>query len=83
MHVCTYCTYKTVVFVVEKFMQYDYSVIDGHFALCLLGVSLDSEIGPASVFHPPNKETLLNPTSTFGPKPFLFVVKPVSTCMYT
>lgn len=48
----------------------------------LPGVSLDSEIGPASVFHPPNKETLLNPTSTFGPKPFLFIIKPVSTYMY-
>ncbi|XP_019858101.1 PREDICTED: grainyhead-like protein 2 homolog isoform X2 [Amphimedon queenslandica] len=37
-------------------------------------VNLDSEIGPATVFHPPCKETTLTPTSTFGPKPFLFKV---------
>ncbi len=36
------------------------------------GVSLDVEIGPAAVFHPPCKETVLTPTSTFGQKPTLY-----------
>jgi transcription factor CP2-like protein len=40
------------------------------------GVPLDSDI-PTSVFHPPTRETALNPTSTFGPKPFLFVPEQV------
>jgi transcription factor CP2-like protein len=38
-------------------------------------VNLDSDIGPSTVFHPPCKETTLTPTSTFGPKPFLFALK--------
>ena len=46
------------------------------------GVSLDTEIGPSAVFHPPCKETILTPTSTFGAKPSLFNPKPVSTCTY-
>ena len=40
------------------------------------GVSLDTEIGPSAVFHPPCKETILTPTSTFGAKPSLFNPKP-------
>ncbi|CAI8037945.1 Grainyhead-like protein 1 homolog [Geodia barretti] len=40
------------------------------------GAPLDSDI-PTSVFHPPTRETALTPTSTFGPKPFLFVPEQV------
>lgn len=40
---------------------------------------VDSELGPASVFHPPSKETVLTSTSTFGPKPFLFVAPLLET----
>ena len=47
-----------------------------------LGVSLDSDMGPTSVFHPPNRETALTSTSTFGPKPFLFVPEQVRLFRY-
>jgi transcription factor CP2-like protein len=46
------------------------------------GVSLDSDMGPTSVFHPPNRETALTSTSTFGPKPFLFVPEQVRLFRY-
>ena len=42
-----------------------------------LGASLDSDLGPSAVFHPPSKETILASTSAFGPKPFLFIPQQV------
>ena len=45
-------------------------------ALCT-GVSLDADLGPNSVFHPPSKETVLTSTTTFGPKPFVFIPQQV------
>ena len=41
------------------------------------GASLDSDMGPSAVFHPPSKETALASTSTFGPKSFLFIPQQV------
>lgn len=37
-----------------------------------IGGVLESE-GASTMFHPPNKETVLTSTSTLGPKPFLFL----------
>eukprot|EP00731_Ephydatia_muelleri_P030770 Em0022g284a len=36
-------------------------------------VTLDADFGPNSVFHSPSKETILTSTTTFGPKPFVFI----------
>ena len=46
-------------------------------ALLCAGVTLDADFGPNSVFHSPSKETILTSTTTFGPKPFVFIPQQV------
>lgn len=47
-----------------------------------LGAPIDTELH-GSVFHQPTRDTSLAPTSTFGPKPFIFVPEQVRVARYT